>query len=69
MLTRTEIPLAIPQRHESAPEHPLADWWRAARHRHRTRRLLAEMNDSMLKDIGLTRSEAQLELQKPFWRL
>ncbi len=51
------------------PHHPpIFHWLRAARHRWRTRALLAEMGDTMLKDIGLTRAEAQIEADKPFWR-
>lgn len=69
MLARTDTPYPIPQARRGSSEHPLADWWRATRHRHRTRQLLAVMDDTMLKDIGLTRSEAQLEAQKPFWRV
>ena len=34
---------------------------------YRQRRALAEMNAVRLDDIGLTKSEAELEAQKPFW--
>ena len=34
---------------------------------YRQRRALAEMNAVRLDDIGLTKSEAVLEAQKPFW--
>lgn len=40
---------------------------RAAWHRYRSRTLLAQLDDYMLKDIGVTRAEAQLEAGKPFW--
>jgi uncharacterized protein YjiS (DUF1127 family) len=33
-----------------------------------SRRQLLELDDHMLKDIGLTRSERFLEASKPFWR-
>lgn len=33
-----------------------------------TRRQLAEMDDRLLKDIGLTRLDAEQEYTKPFWR-
>jgi uncharacterized protein YjiS (DUF1127 family) len=33
-----------------------------------SRRRLLELDDHMLKDIGLTRSERFLEVSKPFWR-
>ena len=33
----------------------------------RTRRVLGTMDDHILKDIGLTRHDAQKESQRPFW--
>ena len=36
--------------------------------RARQRRQLAELNDYMLRDIGLTRSDVAEEIRKPFWR-
>jgi uncharacterized protein YjiS (DUF1127 family) len=36
--------------------------------RSRQRRQLAELNDYMLRDIGLTRLDAWAEAEKPFWR-
>jgi uncharacterized protein YjiS (DUF1127 family) len=39
------------------------------RQRLRGRRELAAMcDDRLLRDIGLTRYEVELELRKPFWR-
>jgi uncharacterized protein YjiS (DUF1127 family) len=38
------------------------------RQRARSRRRLLELDDHMLKDIGLTRGERFLEISKPFWR-
>ncbi|MBM3599115.1 MAG: DUF1127 domain-containing protein [Alphaproteobacteria bacterium] len=32
------------------------------------RRQLAEMDDRMLRDIGLTRDDIAMECEKPFWR-
>jgi len=32
-----------------------------------TRRLLAEMDDRMLSDIGVTHSQAQAEASRPAW--
>lgn len=39
-------------------------WRNRARERHALRRL----NDHYLRDIGLTRHEAMIECDKPFWR-
>ena len=36
--------------------------------RSRQRRRLGELDDRMLRDIGLTRADAWAEAQKPFWR-
>jgi uncharacterized protein YjiS (DUF1127 family) len=36
--------------------------------RARERRHLSQFNDHMLKDIGLSRSEVETEIAKPFWR-
>ncbi len=36
--------------------------------RRRTRPSLAELDDYMLRDIGLTRAEARQESSIPFWR-
>ncbi len=39
-------------------------WQRRANQRH----ALAHLDDRMLRDLGLSRSEAAWELRKPFWR-
>ncbi len=36
--------------------------------RSRQRRALAELDDRLLRDIGLTRAEAREEATQPFWR-
>ncbi len=36
--------------------------------RHRQRQALAELDDKMLKDIGLSRAEAAYEFRETFWR-
>ena len=36
--------------------------------RRKTRRTLASLPDYLLKDIGVTRAEAQQEATKPFWQ-
>jgi uncharacterized protein YjiS (DUF1127 family) len=35
--------------------------------RHRQRRALRELSDHVLKDIGISRAEAEREGRKPFW--
>ena len=42
----------------------LREW----RRRSRERAQLAELDDRMLKDIGLTRTDAEFLINKPFWR-
>ena len=42
----------------------VAEW----RRRSRDRRALAAMSDRSLRDIGLTRYDADWEASKPFWR-
>jgi uncharacterized protein YjiS (DUF1127 family) len=36
--------------------------------RGRQRRALRQLSDHMLKDLGLSRSDAERESSKPFWR-
>ena len=40
------------------------DWQERARQRHR----LGEMDDHLLRDIGLSRADLEYESSKPFWR-
>jgi|tagenome__1003787_1003787.scaffolds.fasta_scaffold17725461_2 uncharacterized protein YjiS (DUF1127 family) len=40
------------------------DWQDRARQRHR----LGEMDDHLLRDIGLSRADLEHEVAKPFWR-
>jgi uncharacterized protein YjiS (DUF1127 family) len=42
----------------------VARWIERARQRH----ALAELDDHLLRDIGVTRVEAAREVEKPFWR-
>jgi len=42
----------------------LREW----RSRNRGRAQLAKLDDRLLRDIGLTRADVWLELNKPFWR-
>ncbi len=36
--------------------------------RGRSRRVLATLDDDQLRDIGISRADAQLESERPFWR-
>jgi len=42
----------------------LLDWQERARQRHH----LSELDDHMLHDIGLSRTDVELEITKPIWR-
>jgi uncharacterized protein YjiS (DUF1127 family) len=44
-------------------------WIREAWQRRRSRVYLSELNEHLLKDIGVTPAEAELEMNKPFWRV
>lgn len=35
----------------------------------RQRRQLAQLSDAQLKDIGISRADAEREVTQPFWRL
>ena len=42
----------------------LREWWR----RIQDRRTLATMSEQSLRDIGISRYDAEFEARKPFWR-
>ncbi|TPW33177.1 DUF1127 domain-containing protein [Martelella alba] len=42
--------------------------YRKARRRRRQRRQLSDLEDYLLKDIGVSRRDARAEADKPFWR-
>jgi uncharacterized protein YjiS (DUF1127 family) len=39
-------------------------WWERSRQRHH----LADLDDHLLRDIGLSRADVELEYHKPFWQ-
>jgi len=43
---------------------PLRNWRERARSRH----LLRQLDDRMLRDVGLSRSDVDRECAKPFWQ-
>ena len=52
------------------PAKALAQAWNTAlnwQSRSRSRANLARLDDRMLKDVGLDRSDIQREIDKPFW--
>ena len=38
-------------------------------HRARQRRVLMELSDHLLRDIGISRADALAEATRPFWRV
>jgi uncharacterized protein YjiS (DUF1127 family) len=54
-------PAAMPQ--------PVGTWLRQAWRRHQSRRAITQLDAHMLKDIGITYSQAELEANKGFWRM
>jgi uncharacterized protein YjiS (DUF1127 family) len=61
LLERLRRPAAILSR--------LIDWYQRHRQLARERRVLACVDDRMLKDIGLSRADAEREISKGFWRV
>ena len=53
----------------SAYLQSLATSLRVWRHRSQTRRSLKTLSDQHLSDIGVSRAEAVVEADKPFWRI
>lgn len=52
------------------PAQPVSTWARAhkAWRRYRSRQRIAELDNHMLKDIGVSFAEAEAEANKPLWR-
>ncbi len=51
-----------------APRLPTLSAIRAAWRRYRTRQRIANLDNHLLKDIGVSFAEAEAEANKPFWR-
>ncbi len=49
--------------------HRLAAWIVLCHERAQQRQALAELDDRMLRDVGLTRAQARFEAEKPCWRV
>jgi uncharacterized protein YjiS (DUF1127 family) len=47
----------------------LADWLRRGVERARQRNALAELDDRLLQDVGLSRDDVTSEVEKPFWKI
>ncbi|HXW41142.1 MAG TPA: DUF1127 domain-containing protein [Xanthobacteraceae bacterium] len=61
------VPRLRPRARQRAPRSLIAvlrEW----RRRIRSRRELAAISERSLRDIGLTRYDADFETRKPFWR-
>ena len=66
-LRRLSFPGSAP--HADQPQStPSWSRMRAAWRRHRSRRQITQLDAHMLKDIGVSFSEAEAEANKPFWR-
>ena len=46
----------------------VAQWLMRLYLNHRSRQQLAELNEHLLADIGLSEAQRQAELRKPFWK-
>ncbi len=71
LTTPMRAPAALP----SPPGHGLAGLrdavaarLRSWRERARARRELRELDDAILRDLGLPRAQARFDADKPFWR-
>ncbi|TLX59636.1 hypothetical protein DN826_02260 [Stutzerimonas nosocomialis] len=54
---------------ELVPRASLGCLWARFRLRQQTRRALLRMTDEQLKDVGLTRRQAEREARLPLWQL
>ena len=69
MTTRIRFAVATPLSRRRFDLGALLAWSRAVADQARQRRRLAEMSDRQLADIGISRSDARAEAEKPWWKL
>jgi uncharacterized protein YjiS (DUF1127 family) len=65
------LPREVMQPRRRSVTVPVRRWLamvKVAWRRWHSRNLLSQLDDSMLKDIGLTRADVWYETRKPFWR-
>ena len=63
----TYWPLTIPDHGPDAPRHSLWQTVKTWYFRARERQALAELDEHLLRDCGITREQVRAELDKPFW--
>jgi uncharacterized protein YjiS (DUF1127 family) len=63
-----EPPRRWPPRRQPQPEARFGDRMRLAWRLWHSRRRIATLDARLLKDIGVSYAEAELEANKPFWR-
>ena len=71
MLMKTTATTELINDYTAAPSAPLRRWLRvlgAWIERSRQRHALADLDDRLLKDAGISRFDAVHEIAKPFWR-
>ncbi len=68
MATRIRFYLPAVHRLPTAIRSRLSAWLRAAMDRARQRHKLAELDDRLLRDIGITAAQARDESGKSFWQ-
>ncbi len=71
MTTIREDVISTQDKDVSGPGRWIRHAWnlyRKARRRRRQRRQLSDLEDYLLKDIGVSRRDARAEADKPFWR-
>ena len=62
------VPNGVARSAQARPARRCARWLWTCAESSAQRRALAELDDDRLRDIGLTREEAQAEAATPFWR-